>query len=592
MLEKTRLEELSIALPEAERKELLERITRRLEREESDDAIAIELRDEERQKIIAYEMRQANWWVRFRIWLRSLVSGRPPREVFVDVRLRQLRGRIRSASPGLTGFDTRDLTPRFARRLWDLYARLRPLLDPYHTLTSDRTARAGAYAYLVEQRHPEAKQELDSFVSGTEMENIYAETGQAEDIRRRLATRLTEYMRTVPDSLLSRLEEECRLHLAVGRLATFPFAVLFRYFSYALDESAEARPPSFEHAPVMLTLDLLERLYVPITLVRRLGADPAWAPEPITWWLLAHVGEQPAGSGDAERAATELGRHRTLLTELCREVEAFDRGVPLLDLVRYFRRDPWHQLVFNPPRLFLKSLYNSSLKARLAVDVEREIGTVKERVISRKSLDLLKVSRMTELPHYRESLGFDYRALGLPGFTHVRSLTLLYNYLLAQYKGPVQEAVQLLGATALANNRIMQNRLGHDTSTLEDLEARILLFDRTLAPEEDDGRQLARYAQSIATDLLMQKAWRGFAAQKDREARALFDKGTEALAGIRSIMEEVRTSNFETVRSLLKVLHGWKGRSMTLGQIIAGRSEAIAAGLKLMDQLIELEKGG
>ena len=37
MLEKTRLEELSIALPDKERKELLERISRRMEREESEE---------------------------------------------------------------------------------------------------------------------------------------------------------------------------------------------------------------------------------------------------------------------------------------------------------------------------------------------------------------------------------------------------------------------------------------------------------------------------------------------------------------------------------------------------------------------------
>ena len=48
MLEKSRLEELSAELPEAERKELLERIAKRMAGEESEEAIPVDLREDER----------------------------------------------------------------------------------------------------------------------------------------------------------------------------------------------------------------------------------------------------------------------------------------------------------------------------------------------------------------------------------------------------------------------------------------------------------------------------------------------------------------------------------------------------------------
>ncbi len=59
MPEKNRLEELSKELPEKERKELLERIGKRIEREEGEggaESVPVELQESERQKIIDFEM--------------------------------------------------------------------------------------------------------------------------------------------------------------------------------------------------------------------------------------------------------------------------------------------------------------------------------------------------------------------------------------------------------------------------------------------------------------------------------------------------------------------------------------------------------
>ncbi|MCX7030534.1 MAG: DUF5312 family protein [Spirochaetes bacterium] len=592
MLEKTRLEELSIALPDKERKELLDRISRRMEREESEEAVPVELREDEREKIIEYELRRAGWWVQFIVWMRTLLTGRRPREVFIDVRLRRLRAAIRAASPGLSGFDTRDLSPKFARKVYDLLLRVQPLLEPYRALSSDKTARAAAYAYLVEQRYEKARKTVEEFVTGNEMEEIFAETGQTDDIRRRLATRLGEYVRALPESFIGTLEEHCRMHLAIGRIVAFPFAAFLRYFNHVLPEPAEPRYPSFEHAPAMLVLDLLEKLFVPVALLRRAAADPEWAPEPLAYWLLAKSGATPADEPGIARVEGELAKLRVLIAELVAEAESFEETIPLLDIIRYFRRDPWYQLVFNPPRLFLKSLYTSALRDRIGAELEQRLGTIRERVINRKIQELLKIPKPVELQYYRENPGFDHRSLGLPTFTHVRSITFTANYLLAQYKGPILEAVNLLAGTVLANNRITQSRITQHTSTLEDLEARIVLFDRSLAPDEDDGKQLARFRFTIATDILVQKSYKGFLVQKDREARDLIEKAVDALGGVKRVLDEIRTSAFENIRSLLKTLHSWRGHNQTLGQILNARSEGIAAFLKLLDQLMELEKGG
>jgi hypothetical protein len=423
------------------------------------------------------------------------------------------------------------------------------------------------------------------------MEEIFAQTGQTEEIRKKLSLRLNDYVRSIPETFILQLEEQVRLHLSLGRLAAFPFTSFFRYFNCVLGDTIDPKYPPFEHAPVMLTLDLMEKLYVNFGLFHRSAPDYLYAEEPIAYYLYLRAGLKPGAEGGEERIGAELAQLRADMLALAKEIDAFEAAVPLLDLLRYFRRDPWYQLVLNPPHLQLKSLYFTTLKTRLGVELEERLGTIKERVIDRKIQELLKGQKMTDFGFYRENPDFDFRKLGLPYFASIRSLTLVYNFLLMHFKGAMQEAAQIVAGTALANNRILSSRLMQNISGLEDLEARIVLFDRSLSPDEEDGKQLGRFRFSVATDLLLQKTYRAFVAQKDRDARDLIEKSRDFLAGVRKIFDDIRTSTFENTRSLLKTIHLYRGRNQTLGQILNARSEAISAFLRLLDQLLEIEKG-
>ncbi|MGA2641644.1 MAG: DUF5312 family protein [Spirochaetia bacterium] len=591
MPEKSRLEELSKELPDKERKELLERIGKRMEREDGEEAVPVELQDDERQKIIAFEMKKAGAWIRFLMWLRTFFSGKSRSEVFLDIRLRFLKMHIRSVSPGITGFETRDLSAKFGRKLYDVFIAAQPVLGIYHALASDKAVRGAAYAWYVEQKLEHAKKTIDDFVGTAEMEEIFAQTGQTEEIRKKLSLRLNDYVRTIPESFMLQLEEQARLHLSLGRLASFSFASFFRYFNCVLGDTIDPKYPPFEHAPVMLTLDLMEKLHAAFGLFHRSAPDYLYAEEPVAYYLYLRAGLKPGAEDGGERIGTELGQLRADVLALAKEIDAFEAAIPLLDLLRYFRKDPWFQLMLNPPRLYLKNLYFTTLKTRLGVELEERLGTIKERVIDRKIQDLLKGQRMMDFSYYRENPDFDFRKLGLPYFSSIRSLTLVYNYLQMQFKGAMQEASQIVSSTALANNRILQSRLAQNISGLEDLEARIVLFDRSLSPDEEDGKQMGRFRFSVATDLLLQKTYRSFLLQKDRDAHDLIDKTREFLTAVRKIFDDIRTSTFENTRSLLKTIHLYRGRNQTLGQILNARSEAISAFLKLLDQLLEIEKG-
>jgi len=586
-MEKSKLEELSDNLPDEERKELLGRIAKKPAEEEADDVVPVELPQEERARMIAHDMQQAGFWTKFLLWWRGLITGHGKKDVFVDLQLRKLRSRIRGANPGLSGFETRDLTPKFGRCLYDLYTRTYPLLGAYAALNTDKNMKNSAYAYFVETVIPQPKKKLAEFITDDEMEEIYAASGQIEDIRRKLNLRLNDYMKSIPDATFSQMEEQVRLHLHVGKLVLFPFATLFRYFNYTPGEALDPKYPVFGHAPAMLMLDLLERFSSAIVLIRKHGPAYAYAEEPLAYQFLSPV----AGTEeDPTRVPKEMERIRGQLQEFLHEVDAFDHAVPLFDLIRYFRKDPYYSVNITPPSLHLRSMYFSRLKGGLMKELDDRIASIRQRVVRRKIQDVFKGQKTLELSHYREVPAFDFRKLGLPCFMHPSSLAFVYNFIVLQYKQGIQESVQLMGNYVLGNNRITQNRLLQSTSGLEDMDARILVFDRSLSPEEEDGKLLIRFRYNVATDLVLQKSYRSFVQQKDKDARDMVERAKESLTGVKRILDEVRTSTMESIRSALKTLHMHRGKSQTLAQILNARADGIGVFLQLLDQLLDLEK--
>jgi len=613
MIEKTKLEEISSELPEHERRELLARITRGLERDAREEVERIELKQEEREKIIAEEMAQASLWERFLLWLKSLFTGRSKRELFVDTRIAQLRRSVRQKSPGISGFETRNLTPKFARQLFDLYSAAFPLRGLFQSFSGDAEFREAALNHLFERKYPEAKKGLEEVAPVADMEAAFTAGGE-EEVRRLVLRRFNEYLKRIPDRLFQQIEEGLKPLVFFRNLALFPFTLIFRHFNYYPGELLDEKYPYFDHGPAMLMLDLLERLYGALGLVQRLGGEWFCHEELLEFYCryrrggrehpeaagagndtaggqgAADGGQAAAGLLDAqdEQEAAELNGALIALAEAAGQ---FERRIPLLDLIRYFRRDPYLRLSYTVPRLQLKPLYVSMLRDSLLAQLTDRISTVKLNVVERRVREIFRSEPLQELFYYTDRPDFDYHRLGLPYFSHARSLMILYNYLARLYKGSIQEAIQAANAYVFSGNRIVQSRLMQIAGGLEELEAKIVLLDRSLSPEEEDGKALAAMRGRISKDLVQQKAYRGFIAQKDKEARDLILQAVEGLQGIKRHFDEAIGSTVESVKAVLKTLHFHKGRSVTLSSILKSTAEQIGEFLGLLDQLELLEKG-
>ena len=593
MLEKTKLEEISSELPEPERRELLARITRSMGREGRPEYSRIELKQEERERLLAEEMQNLSLWDRFVLWLRGVFSGKSKRDVFVGLKIKQLKRGIRHKSSGLTGFETRDLMSKFARQLFDLYHAAFPLRGLFQAFHTDSEFRSRAVTHLFDNKLPEAKRTLEDFLPTEEMEKIFHDTGSEEDVEKRLMRNFNEYGKRIPDKLVRQLEEGIKPLIYLKNLVLFPYTNTFRHFNYQPTPGVlEDKYPFFTNAPVMLMLDQLERLWHALNLAANLGAEWFFHEELQAFYIeeLLASEEEAAEVVDLDQEE-EVTEHTTALGELVDRAGDFLKKVPLLDLLRYFRKDPYYKLVFAVPRFQAKPLYISGLRERILAQLEQRIVVVKKRVIEKKIEEIFKTAQLFEMFYYVENPSFDYTRLELPYFSYTKSLKILYNYLSKIYKGYIQETLQITNSYIVSGNRIIQTRLNQYAAGLEELEAKLVLFDRSLAPDEDDGKTLLRLRHRLETDLAQQKLYRNFVVQKDKEARELLDQGIEYLIGIKRVYDDLLSSPMESIKSALKTLHYFKGKNQTLSGLLRVVSDLVVDFQELLSQLIALEKG-
>mgnify|MGYP001091040710 CR=1 FL=1 len=267
MLVKTKLEEISAQLPERERRELLAKIARGMSREERDELTRVELKAEERERLLAEELAQSGWWVTLLLWLRGLYSGRPRRDLFIELKIREIKRGIRQKASGLTGFETRNLTAKFARLLFDLYGGVYPLIPLFQAFHRDAEFRGRAIARVFEGRVPEPKRELSDFLSTQDMERVYADSGSEEAVSRELLKRYAEYLRKIPDKVAHEVDEGVRPLLYLRPLVLYQYGSVFRNSRYTLPETTvDESYPYFESGPAMLMLEALERLWHAVNL--------------------------------------------------------------------------------------------------------------------------------------------------------------------------------------------------------------------------------------------------------------------------------------------------------------------------------------
>ncbi|RPJ09349.1 MAG: hypothetical protein EHM28_01835 [Spirochaetaceae bacterium] len=597
MVMKSRLDELARDLSLGERQDLLEKIRGPEDDSEGEYFVHVEMEDSEKQRLIHAEIQKLSVWKKFLLWLYRFISGRDREQIYVTMKLGDIKRSIRRTNPALTGFETRDLSMRFARHVFDLYSALYPLKTFYQFFAEFQPFRDQMVLHLVEKIHERHKKAIEEFVTMDEIEDIFGRDNGQDNLTQLLYRRFDEYIRAIPQSVFNRVELLVKPFFALKNIVLFNYKKLLHYFDYYLPETLDRKYPVFRSTSAMIVIDHLERLYYSLFYAVK-GIPEEYSPDQDVLFIysVANRGmslkrDKDKIEAEKENIGSDCAALRNMFFALSAEISKFQAVVPILDIIKFFRRDPFYRLKFFLPNLQLRKVYTQSLRQLLRMELDEKIFRIKDRVIERKIRDLFDESEITPLEFYTQSQADAFIGMSLPYFSRVKSLTLISNYIRKVYRPVIQDILETVNDYLFSSSKRNQNRLVGISQTVEEVEDKIMYFDKSLSPDEDKGKTLHRLKYNINTDLTHQKLWKSFIYEIDRDVTALIEKGIEGFSNYKSLIDEFFGLQTETMQNSLKTIIQWRGRQFTIRQLMQLLETNIDDFLRLLTQVMEMEKG-
>ncbi|MBI9104102.1 MAG: hypothetical protein JEY99_16925 [Spirochaetales bacterium] len=627
-MKKTVMETLSRELSETEREAMFRKIRQDIIQTES-DAETIELKEEnsaERLKLIKADMSRAGIWERLVVWFRSYLTGKKKEDIFASRKLISLKRQISRRAPGITGFETRNLTPKIAESVYDIYKSAIILKKSFSDLWIAEGHYEKVIVYLLLNRIKHNKGRLEDFITMEEMVEIYGIKGQKEDVRNEILKRLQDYSDSIPEEAFNSAEQEIEPFYFLKETVLFPYVAFFQLFGFNPAAMPDVKKPFFHNASAMLALNFLEKLYVsgvhdsfirepiviqPGTIKTLLNlSDPEDDPfseipdnkspgaaNKISIGTSKPAADVSANSEAPEYDVPEIIREEKLknyindLNELHKKVQRFNRNIPILDIIRFFHKDPYYNIKHKITGLHFNDFYYMIIKNSVLNNFNQVFVEVKQQYIQLQIDEMFAGKSVFVLQNYRKYTSIDYDKMGLPFFRHTRSINLLFNYIKAFYRSYFYDAFQLLDKNILVNNRIIKDKLEATTNTFEEIGQKILEFDYSMSPDSEDGKLFQRLRFSMASESSHQKMFRTLVLQKDREVKGLLEKGDEDLASLIKLLGDIIDSPAQSIKLQLKTHYIFKSKSIMLGTLLETRRAHLLKFRDLLGQITKEERG-
>ena len=531
--------ELSRDLSEGDRTDLLKKINQSLNisAEEDSGIYEKEMDSDEKTALIHEEINILPLFIRFFLWLRSKITGKSEKELHLAGKISKLKRKIRHQSSHLTGFETRNLTPYFAEQVFNLYSHSMPLRSLFKKLWMEPVVSQAFFLNVVESRLQNAIEEPSDLMVLDELVEVYGVNGRKGDIIRQLLNRLDEYISKIDKKVFIDLEIEMRPFYYLKDLILFPYVQFFQQFGYTPIDSAQSEIPNFKNASAILCLGDLEKLYCALYSVtkldKRINLNKKLIEQLNIMDKLEYLdnGEETENSGIMDS-----------LLDIIETSQKFFTKVPLSDLIRYFKKNPYLKIMFYLPKIDLKEFYRNTLRIKLIDKIEQIFPEIQKRYIALETERLFRGKRFSGFQHYREYSSIDYEKLGVSAFSQIKALELVYNYLACFFRGYIQETIRLLERGILSQNRLIKDSMLQYANVIEDTGDKIKVFDESLAPDSEDGKLFNKFRFSMAKDPIQEKMYRKIVLQKDKQAKSLSELGIESISGIKRVFIEILNS--------------------------------------------------
>ncbi len=550
----THLQSLARSLSDDERRYLHDRIVQSLSISKSAEDQSLhrgEIDKEQRAALVRREISEFSLFQRIMFALRKLVTREDDESLFIAMRLARLKRPLRRGGRKFIDVDHTLLGPDFGIRLFELYRTAYPVIPLVRMLWRKSDLLRAVVEFHLRRNIPDAKYELEQFVSLNEMLALYRNRQKKSDIRSEVLKRLSAYMAGIHADVFKQIADGILPLYHLRGLGLFPFDELFELFGVSIDWTVPQETPRFQTAEFAMVLPYLERLYYGLYLASKHGQQHRLHDDVLRYYLLLeHEGLEALEGADPvslERKIGDLdnGQVSGLQERIARLYESADEALlelPLVELIKTIHEDPYYRLMVYLPRLNLEQFYQAALKMQLLNQLDEVFPKVRLGVINAMIYELFG-SEPPEFEFYRPSIQQSVSKLGAPGFKHMRSLQVVGSFVREVYRPELVELFRLLSRVVPVRVKESGRDLLTVATGIEEIAEKIHLFDLGFSPDSDEGKTFYRLRYAVEKDLRQQRAYEKFVTQKDREARVLLDRTLERISEIISVLKSIRSAS-------------------------------------------------
>jgi hypothetical protein len=544
--------DLALALTEDERKQLRQRIATSLSLREKDSEgeLATGSAYQSRDEVMKEEIPRLSLMQRVRFFFRRLFSARSDEHAYVEFRVAEVRRRALGVMPALRPMESHSVSASVAVSVWSLYQDAYPAIPLFLDLWRSGGYMQDCIEHLLDQRIPDSRKGLYEFASLEQLQEMFHKTERKGEVRQFVVRQIEQYVHEIPRHLLEELKEGLRPFYFMKQIATFSFNDLFEVFGFDPGVIPPEDTPPFRDAPTSAALPMLELLYLALYTTTKLDSD-----FPIHDELLAHYlylsarEEQPESESSEAREVDESGirRLRDHLRGLHGACVQFLKRVPLADMIRFYRRDPWMRIRPYVPAIRLEEFYQSSLMISVLTELDQRFPDVRKGVIERLKAELFQ-GEPPPMDFFRPGNDLLAAGSGPQRFTHILSVTLAFNFFRFVYRGRMQETFRILTRILPVRQRDSSSDLVTHISGLEEVHADIEDFDHSFSTESQDGKAYFRVRFGVETDATLARSYRSQVAQRDRESALLVDRTLEHIRGLISVVDLLSSGLTDQIR--------------------------------------------
>jgi hypothetical protein len=476
------------------------------------------------------DMKQASVGTKLNNFVRSAFSIKNETEMLLEAKLRKLKETIQATRIVYVNFATRSFSSDLAVILYEIYRFVEILRPAINTIFADPLGVQRIIRQFLERRIPQAKTVLDDFITSDEMKDLFFKTESQVDLVAEINRRLREYCQSLPLLDLDQYAAGIVPLYYLRSLLTFPFHAFFSEFHYG-GEAPDGRNPSFQNAALRPVLEMLETLYCLLHPMKKLDPETPVYPE-----ILEMAKRYAAGElvGELEAQMEISQETRSLIKNIKNLMTITQRvlaNVPLVEIIRYHKNDPYYKLMVYPPRLKLSEFYTDSLRMKILGEAEIYFPKLHHTIFQ----DVLKElfgGEPEDFDYFMNSgLGMTPKK-GYAEFTHPRSLKILNTFIKMHYYNYIQGLVHSL-------NKVMSHRIRTSFSQLlvyaggiESVGTKLRAFDQSFSPDAEDGKTMIRLKFILDKELSQQRSYVAFITKKNEDAKSLLDNGSNYIQGI------------------------------------------------------------